>query len=160
MQAAFSSAPPYNITTGLDGNGDTTFNDRPSGVGRNSARGASQWNVNLRLNRSINLGGILGLDGPVMLGGPGGPPPPPPPPSNQQQGPGGGAGAGGGPNVQMVVMDGSASRYRLDIYVQVFNLTNVANYNAFVGNLLSPYFGQATSAAPPRRVEIGASLSF
>ena len=159
MQATFSSAPPYNITTGLDGNGDTTFNDRPSGVGRNSARGAAQWNVNLRLNRSINLGGILGIDGPVMLGGPGGPPPPPPP-SNQQQGPGGGAGAGGGPNVQMVVMDGSASRYRLDIYVQAFNLTNVANYNAFVGNLLSPYFGQATSAAPPRRVEIGASLSF
>ena len=58
LQAQYSSAPPYTITTGTDDNGDTVFNDRPAGVGRNSARGASQWNVNLRLNRSFNLGGI------------------------------------------------------------------------------------------------------
>ena len=154
LQAQFSSAPPYTITTGSDDNGDTVFNDRPTGVGRNSARGASQWNVNLRVNRAINLGGVLGGDGPMMLGGP------PPPPANNQQGPGVGAGSGGGGPVQMVMMDGSASRYRLDIYLQVFNLLNTANYNAFVGNLLSPYYGQPTSAAPPRRIEIGASLSF
>jgi hypothetical protein len=153
MQAQYSSAPPYNIITGVDGNGDAVFNDRPEGVGRNSGRGASQWNVNMRINRSFNLGGALGIgDGPTMLGGP----PPPPPPANNQQG----AGAGGDGPVRMVTMDGSATRFRLDVYVQVFNLLNIANYNAFVGNLLSPYFGQATSAAPPRRVEIGASLSF
>jgi hypothetical protein len=57
-------------------------------------------------------------------------------------------------------MDGSASRYRLDLYVQVFNLFNSVNLNAFVGNQLSPYFGTATSAAPARRIELGASLSF
>jgi hypothetical protein len=153
LQAQFSSAPPYTITTGIDGNGDTVFNDRPAGVRRNSARGASQWNVNFRLNRSFSLGGLLG-DGPIMLGAP----PPPPPPSNAQRGPGGGAGDGGGP--QMVVMDGSNSRYRLDLYVQVFNLFNTTNLNAFVGNQLSPYFGTATSAAPPRRIELGASISF
>lgn len=154
LQGQYSSAPPYNITTGLDDNGDTLFNDRPDGVPRNSARGASQWNVNLRLNRSINLGGVLGIDGPMMLGGP------PPPPPSMQQGPGIGAGSGSGGPVQMVTMDANASRYRLDVYVQVFNLFNTANYNAFVGNLLSPYFGRATSAAPPRRIEVGASLSF
>ena len=71
----------------------------------------------------------------------------------------GGAGEGGGP-VQMVTMDGSASRYRLDLYVQVFNLFNTVNLNSFVGNQLSPYFGTATSAAAARRVEVGASLSF
>ena len=60
----------------------------------------------------------------------------------------------------MVSMVANASRYRLDLYAQVFNLFNTANYNTFVGNMLSPYFGQATSAAPPRRIEIGASLSF
>ncbi|HEX6163407.1 MAG TPA: carboxypeptidase regulatory-like domain-containing protein, partial [Vicinamibacterales bacterium] len=53
-----SSALPYNITTGLDDNGDTVFNDRPAGVGRNSARGAAQWNTNIRLSKSIGLGGI------------------------------------------------------------------------------------------------------
>jgi hypothetical protein len=156
MQAQYSSAPPYNITTGLDDNGDTVFNDRPAGVDRNAARGASQWNVNLRLNRSINLGGVLGIDGPMMLGG-GAPPPPPP---NNQQGPGGGAGAGGDGPVRMMTMDGNATRYRLDLYVQAFNLLNRANYNAFIGNVMSPYFGQPTSAAPPRRIEIGASLTF
>jgi hypothetical protein len=156
LQGQYSSAPPYTITTGVDNNGDTVFNDRPAGTARNSARGASQWNMNLRLNRSINLGGVLGIDGPMMLGGP----PPPPPAASMQQGPGVGAGAGGGGPVQMVTMDGNASRYRLDVYLQVFNLFNTANYNAFVGNQLSPYFGQPTSAAPPRRLEIGASLSF
>jgi hypothetical protein len=153
-QAQFSSAPPYSITTGLDNNGDTVFNDRPDGVGRNSARGASQWNVNLRLSRSFNLGGLLG-DGPVMIGAP-----PPPPPSNMQRGPGGGAGEGSGGPMQVMMMEGGASRYRLDLYVQAFNLFNTTNLNTFIGNQLSPYFGTATSAAPPRRVEVGLSLSF
>jgi hypothetical protein len=153
MQGQYSSAPPYTITTGVDDNGDTVFNDRPAGVGRNSARGASQWNVNFRVNRQFSLGGLLG-DGPVMLG-----PPPPPPSGNAQRGPSGGAGDGGGGG-QMMIMDGNASRYRLDLYVQVFNLFNTTNLNQFVGNQLSTYFGTATSAAPPRRIEIGASLSF
>jgi len=155
LQTQFTSAPPYTMTTGVDTNGDTVFNDRPAGVGRNSERGASQWNVNLRLNKSINLAGLLrpGED-PVMLGGP-----PPPPPASFQQGPGPGAGGGSAP-MQVMMMDGNASRVRLDLYVQVFNLLNTVNYNAFVGNLRSPYFGQATSAAPPRRIEVGASFSF
>ena len=33
-----SSAPPLTIRTGFDDNGDLVFNDRPAGVGRNSAR--------------------------------------------------------------------------------------------------------------------------
>ena len=41
-----SSAPPYTIRTGVDTNGDLLFNDRPDGVGRNTARGAAQWNMN------------------------------------------------------------------------------------------------------------------
>lgn len=155
LQAQYSSAPPYNITTGIDDNGDTVFNDRPAGVGRNTARGASQWNVNLRLNRSFSLGGLLG-DGPVTIGAP----PPAPPVAGLQRGPTGGAGEGGGGPVQMMVMDGANSRYRLDLYVQVFNLFNTTNLNAFIGNQRSPYFGTATSAAPPRRIEVGASVSF
>ena len=35
---AGSSAPPLTIRTGTDDNGDLVFNDRPDGVGRNSAR--------------------------------------------------------------------------------------------------------------------------
>jgi hypothetical protein len=176
LNAQYSSAPPYTITTGVDNNADTIFNDRPVGVSRNSARGADQWNVTLRLNRSFNLGGLMGPgSGPIMIGTP--PPPPPPGGANNSrtspvsapssrsalaaQGPGG-AGAGGGPVVREVMMadGGGFSRYRLDLYIQASNLFNVTNLNGYVGNILSPYFGQATSAAPARRVEIGASLSF
>jgi hypothetical protein len=149
LQANYSSALPYTITTGLDDNGDTVFNDRPAGVGRNSARGASQWTVNLRVNRSFGFGGVRGPEGgPVVVGGPG--------VAQQVAGPGGGAGGA----LPVVMLSGSNARYRLDLYVQASNLFNHTNLNAFVGNQLSPYFGQATSAGPARRIEIGASVSF
>jgi hypothetical protein len=153
MQA--SSGRPYTITTGLDDNGDTVFNDRPADVGRNSARAAGLVNADLRLTRSFNLGGILG-GGPegVPMGGP-----PMPPPAAAQRGMGGGPG-GGGDGPRMVVMEGSNSRYRLDLYASFQNLFNRTNYNAFVGNQLSPFFGAATSAGPARRLELGATISF
>ena len=37
LNMQMSSARPYNITTGLDANGDTVFNDRPAGVTRNTS---------------------------------------------------------------------------------------------------------------------------
>jgi hypothetical protein len=153
-----TSGRPYTITTGLDDNGDTVFNDRPVGVSRNSERGAAQFNADLRLTKSFNLGGLLG-------GGPEGVPmgtaPPPPPPGGAalQRGPGG-PGGGGGDGPQMFIMEGSNSRYRLDVYVSAQNLFNRTNFNTFVGNQLSPFFGIATSAAPARRLEFGATISF
>ena len=156
-----SSALPYTITSGHDDNGDTVFNDRPAGVGRNSARGASSWTTNLRLMKSIGLGGQrTGPQGPMGM-----PMPPPPPPGGAAasamaaQGPQGGGG-GGGP--QIMIMDGAAmnARYRLDFYAQISNLFNNVNYNAFIGNQLSSFYGQPTSAAPARRVELGMSINF
>jgi hypothetical protein len=152
-----SSALPYTITTGLDDNGDTVFNDRPAGVGRNSARGASQWTANIRLNKSIGLGGLRG--GPPSM------PMPPPSPApgggamNQRVG-GGPGGPGGGDGPQMVVMEGNNARYRLDLFLNIQNAFNNVNYNAFIGNQLSQFFGTPTSAGAPRRVEIGFSLGF
>jgi hypothetical protein len=70
----------------------------------------------------------------------------------------GGPGGDGGP--QMMVMEMTNARYRLDLFVNIQNAFNRTNYNAFVGNMLSPFFGQATSAGPARRVEVGASISF
>lgn len=152
-----SSALPYTVTTGRDDNGDTVFNDRPAGVGRNSARGAAQWNASLRLNKSIGLGGMRATGGgmPMMPMPPGGGG------ASNQRGPGGGGpGGGGGDGPQMIVMEGTNAKYRLDLYVNFQNLFNNVNYSAFVGNLLSPFYGTATSAGPPRRVEIGASIGF
>jgi len=151
-----SSALPYNITTGLDANGDTIFNDRSAGVSRNSARGASQWTANIRFNKSIGLGGPA--SGPPNMPLP--PPPPPPGGGAMNQRVGGGGPGPGGDGPQMVVMEGGAARYRLDLFLNIQNAFNNVNYNAFIGNQLSPFFGTPTSAQPPRRIEIGFSLGF
>jgi Carboxypeptidase regulatory-like domain len=152
-----SSARPYNITTGLDLNGDTVFNDRPFGVERNAARGAAQMTADLRLTRSFNLGGLLpgGAEGVPM-----GTPPPPPPPGGAAAAMQPGVGGGGGDGPRMVIMEGSNSRYRADFYVNIQNLFNRTNLNGFTGNQLSPFFGTATSAGPARRLELGATISF
>jgi hypothetical protein len=134
-----SSAAPYTVTTGRDANGDTVFNDRPAGVGRNSGRGAAQFNGTARFTKSVAFGGAPA----GVPGRPGGPPP------------------GGGDGFQMGSGDaGGSARYRLDVYAQLANPFNYVNYNQFVGNQLSPFFGQATSAGPARRVELGMSLTF
>ena len=136
-----TSALPYNITTGFDNNGDTVINDRPVGVGRNSARGASRWEIGSRLSWGTDFG------------------------PEQQQGM-------GGPQIRMVRIgggDGAAppslpnaatKKYRLEFYAQAFNLLNHANLGAFSGVETSPFFGQATSAQPPRRMELGMRFNF
>jgi hypothetical protein len=55
VTARWQSAAPYNITSGEDTNGDTVTNDRPAGMGRNSARGEGFWTTDLHLgwNRSM-----------------------------------------------------------------------------------------------------------
>ena len=55
---------------------------------------------------------------------------------------------------------GVGARYRANVYTQLSNPFNYVNYNAIVGNQLSPFFGQATSASPARRVEVGLSVAF
>ena len=55
---AARSGLPYNITTGADDNRDTQTNDRPAGVGRNSARGASLFQADLRVTKSIKMGAV------------------------------------------------------------------------------------------------------
>jgi hypothetical protein len=62
---SYASAAPFNIVTGVDNNGDTTINDRPAGVGRNSGRMPCFGNLaetcgtatfDVRLSRAIRLG--------------------------------------------------------------------------------------------------------
>ena len=136
-----TSALPYNITTGFDDNGDTAINDRPSGVGRNSARGAARWEIGSRLSWGIDFG------------------------PDQQP-------AAGGPQVRMIRVgggDGAAppslpgmatKKYRLEFYAQAFNLLNHANLATFSGVMTSPFFGHATSAQSPRRLELGMRVNF
>jgi hypothetical protein len=50
-----NSNRPYNIITGFDDNGDTTVNDRPPGVKRNSGIGPDYFNVNVSLQKVVSL---------------------------------------------------------------------------------------------------------
>jgi hypothetical protein len=135
-----TSALPYNITTGFDDNDDTVINDRPVGVGRNSARGAGRWEIGSR----FSWGADFGPDAEVTAG-----------PQMRVVRVGSGDGAAP-PSISM----GATKKYRFELYVQAFNLLNHANLKTFAGVQTSSFFGQATSALSPRRLEIGTRFNF
>jgi hypothetical protein len=135
------SALPYNITTGRDDNGDTISNDRPAGVTRNTGRGRATVDVSTRLSWRIGFGGPAA----PMNGGP---------QIRVVR-----AGADANPLGDMMVGD-AGKRYAVELYAQAFNVLNRTNAQNFSGVVSSPFFGQPTSAAPPRRVEVGMRLTF
>src|SRR5262249_27671925 len=121
---------------GVDTNGDLIFNDRPTGVGRNSARGDGQWGLNGFFTYFWTFGKSTALPGPISI-----------------RSDGGGA----------TVTQGSGQsvgRYRLGLTVNAQNLTNHANRTGFVGTLTAPNFGRPTAAFGTRKIDIGMNLSF
>jgi len=46
------------------------------------------------------------------------------------------------------------------IGLDAFNVLNRVNYTSFVGNLSSPFFGQAVAAQAPRRLQLSFRLRF
>jgi hypothetical protein len=60
----------------------------------------------------------------------------------------------------MMMVERSNDRFRVDFYVQGYNLLNRTNYLNFSGSQQSPFFGLPTSAGPARRVEVGAQFGF
>ncbi|MFL6195484.1 MAG: TonB-dependent receptor domain-containing protein [Thermoanaerobaculia bacterium] len=59
---SYASALPYNIQLPNDRNGDTNFNDRPAGVGRNAGEGFDYQSLDLRLSRTFSLTGGVSLE--------------------------------------------------------------------------------------------------
>jgi hypothetical protein len=132
----FQQGGRYNVTTGLDANGDAFFIERPDGVGRNDRRGSAQVTTDLRVSwRPAIFGAVSAQRGP---GGPG---------------PGGrGGGPGRGP--------GGRPERSMELYLSASNVLNRINRTSFVGVQTSSLFGQATSATAARRVELGWRFSF
>jgi outer membrane receptor for ferrienterochelin and colicin len=156
----YQSAPPFTITTGLDDNGDGVINDRPAGVGRNTVRGDSSFNADLRLGWTKAFGPPRQPTGPggggprIIGGGPGGP-------GGGRGGRGGGPGGGGGG------MDGGGPinpenrRYALELFAQANNVLNTVNYTQYSYVLSSQrFYGLPIAAAAPRRIELGMRIQF
>ena len=147
LSATARSGIRYSVTTGRDDNGDTVFNDRPSGVGRNSAVGSGMWDVATRLSYAFGIGerrqdGPAG--GPTMI--------------VQRIGPGGGSAGdmlGGLPG-------GGAEnkRIRFELFVSAQNLFNNVNPIGYSGVMTSPFFGGPTAAMPGRRIDLGVRVGF
>ena len=131
LSLAGNSGTPYNITTGFDDNNDSIFNDRPAGVGRNSARTSSQVTVSGTLSYSL----ALGPAGTARAA------------AQDRQG-------GGDRGGQ------AAGRYRLVFLLSVNNLTNRPNFSGFSGIQTSPFFLTSTSVQNPRKVDLGVSIRF
>jgi len=134
------SALPYNITTGRDDNGDTVSNDRPAGVTRNSARGRATVDLGARVSWSHGFGtrppGPQGPQVHIIRGGEADP---------------------------LAGMSGASlanKRLGLELYAQAYNLLNHMNALRFSGVATSPFFGQPIAAAPARRAEVGARVTF
>lgn len=132
-----SSAPPLNIRTGTDDNGDLIFNDRPAGVGRNSerTRGTSSTSANFTYSFTLGKKQVTSGGGVQIMGSP----------------------AGLAVNPTPVT---STPRYRLNVSLNVNNLFNQAFYSGFSGVMNSPYFLQPTSASGYRRITVSTSMSF
>ncbi|MGH9411647.1 MAG: hypothetical protein ACRD1V_19605, partial [Vicinamibacterales bacterium] len=131
-----ASAPPYTILTGIDNNGDLIYNDRPAGVGRNSARASGQWTLNSYWTYNLQFGKPTRLPPGISIT----------------------SGAGG-----LDVRQGaaqSAGRYRMFIYVNAQNMTNHQNLAGYSGTITSPFFGIPTLAQNPRKIDIGLGLNF
>ena len=173
----WSSSRPYNITTGLDNNGDTVLNDRPEGLKRNSGKGPGLFNMNLGFQKTVVLkspekptipannganpfassfaepqrgggGGFPGGGG--DFGGQRGNFP------GGQRG-GGQRGQGGrGPDGGFNQQRGPSVTFR----IQVQNVLNNQQLNSYSGVMTSPFFGKANSARNPRQVEAGLRFNF
>ncbi len=139
-----SAGRPFNITTGVDSNGDSLFTDRPAFAGdltkpgvrvtpfgafditppageqiipRNYGTGPGYFVFNLNVTRTFVVGRAAS--------------------AGQTQGANDRRGGGGG----------GEGRYRFTLGVRILNLFNRVNLAVPVGNLGSPLFGQSTATA-------------
>jgi len=170
-----SSGRPFNITTGVDTNGDTRFAERPTFaalntrcntlgltnsfcnnsnvsdvnaiIPRNYGRGPSFFNVNLRLDKTFGFGASRSSSVAETA--------PDAPRQGGGQIPGVGGGRGGnrggggrrGGGGGGFGGGGSDKPYNLTVGLQFSNLFNRTNLNTPIGNISSSRFGQSTATA-------------
>jgi hypothetical protein len=141
------SGTRYNVTTGRDDNGDTVFNDRPAGRGRNTAIAAGSWDVAARLSYTFGFGRRsaegMGGGGPTVI----------------IRSAGGTASAG---DLLGGLMGGGADdkRIRVELFASAQNVLNSVTPIGYSGVMTSPFFGLPTAAMPGRRIDLGVRVGF
>lgn len=168
----YNSGRPFNITRGLDLNGDRQFTERPTFaelggrcddlgltasycdvsefdpneiIPRNFGRSPQFVGVNVRIGKTFSFGKTEGGSSAGNTGQGGG----------QRGGGGGRGGAGGGPGGGRVVMGGGGGMfggggearkpYSLNLSINFNNVFNKVNFNSPIGNMSSGRFGQSTA---------------
>jgi hypothetical protein len=166
---AVNSGSYYNITTGIDNNGDSIINDRAgftNGVSGNCSKigdftqnvtaanrvpqgyctGPSNVQVNMRIAKAFGFGARTG--GPAGAGGGPGGPGGGGPPGGGGGGPRGGGGPGGGGPGGFGGGASSGKKYTLNLGAQIQNVFNYVPYATPVGSLTAgSVFGKSTSLA-------------
>ena len=132
-----SSASRYTIRTGTDDNSDGIFNDRPAGVGRNTAYTSAQWTLNGYFSYVMAFGTRRPTSGPGGIG------------ITVQ-----------GDRPTVTTFAAPPARFRIQFNVQAQNLTNHNNYAGYSGTLTSPFFGQPTFVVNPRKIDFSIGLFF
>ena len=147
LNGGWRAGAPYNITTGRDDNGDTVFNDRPAGIGRNSARGDATWDVSTRLSYAFGFGQR--------------------PPATDGSAGGGMVtqriivGPGGGGDIAGMFGGGAEDkRVRFEVFAAASNVFNHVNRVGYSGVMTSDFFGKPTAAMPGRRIDVGVRVGF
>ena len=147
---ATSRRRPTTSPTGFDNNGDSVINDRPAGVGRNSARAATaSCTMDLRLGWNKGFGKPKTGDGQ-----PGGPAAARSSSASPAAAVGGGGRGGRAAAVAAAVRWAAARAARAATTAastsrsssQANNLLNNVNYASYSGVITSDVFGQPTSA--------------
>lgn len=139
----WSSAAPFNVTTGVDDNLDGILTDRPSGVDRNTGEDTPLAIVN-ELREAENVNRALRGQGPL-------------PPVT----------ALSAPTFFQIDLRVSKpfafarGRGRGDMFLQVFNLLDRFNGGPVEGRVISPDFGRPIGQiGPPRTLELGLRLGY
>ncbi len=127
----WNTGEPYTLETGDDDNQDTTVNDRPPGVPRNSLTGPGFFEVDMRLSKAIQL-----RSEEVFI-----------------EGAGTGPAASGG-------YYGQRTGLRMTVRAEISNLLNKTNYQNYSGVLTSPFYGRPTRARDPRTVALSVRFDF
>jgi len=177
------SGAPFNITTGIDNNGDTLFADRPAFatpgapgavetpfgvfnpnpapgdkiIPRNFGQGPGRFSVNFGISRSFGFGGLASAGTP----------------SQRNNGGGGQAGAKRPQNIGTDPESAAAPpmpnaprsrgprhKFGLVVGVNATNLFNHTNFENFNGVLTSPMFGRASRALNGRRIDLTVKFNF